>query len=212
MILTICWIGIRSIGVVASRCVTAVTRFYCYHGPCQPLRRSMLQLGMTAKTNPNMMFRWMTQVSCGSGKGKHCILLRLRAYRPPSQNFSVCWSISEFPTDLTGCVILDGPNVGGYPRGWKKAQIISYCYASNTTTRNFSFSAISFTGSSFSCIYPLFHLTLVFQTMMRISILLWYCTTSISSCAAITEQKKVTYGMARLKMWIRPTRKKSMDV
>lgn len=70
---------------------------------------------------------------------------------------------------------LDGFDVGGSgrPKGCKEERIESSCYASNTTGRNFSFSTITFTGSSFSHIYLLCRLTFDIQTMMRISIRLY---------------------------------------
>lgn len=50
---------------------------------------------------------------------------------------------------------LDGFDAGGYR--WKKERVISSCYVSNTTARDFSFSAITFTGWSFYHIYPHTH-------------------------------------------------------
>jgi hypothetical protein len=116
------------------------------------------------------------QVSCWipseAGKVGTGYTVRWRAYRLSNQNFSVRWSIAESLTNISGYVTLDGFNVGGsLCFNEKKECIKSRYHISNTTFRNFSFSAITFTGSSFSYVYPVYYLTLVIQTMTRILIL-----------------------------------------
>lgn len=134
----------------------------------------------------------------GSRKGELATLHRLRAYQPSIQNFSACWSTPEFQTDLNGYVTLDGFSVGATssPKGCKKERIKSSFYPSSTTICNFSFSAITLTGSSFSHIYPLCHLTLVIQTMMRTSILR----------SLILERSKLRFGPVRYRRELRPTK------
>ncbi|KAF8663512.1 hypothetical protein AX14_006981 [Amanita brunnescens Koide BX004] len=62
------------------------------------------------------------------------------------KNFSVRWSIAESLTIIAGYVTLDGFNVGGsLCFNEKKECIKSRYHISNTTFRNFSFSAITFT-------------------------------------------------------------------
>ena len=70
--------------------------------------------------------------------------------------------------------MFDGISGGGFvcPKGSKIERIRSCYYTSDTTARDFGFSAISFTGLS-SPAYVHCHLRFVIQTMMCISIRLY---------------------------------------